>query len=747
MKLLRPPTSAGPPGGAPPRPKSNVFGLTPRPLRTLCKVTAAQLAASRVPVPDADALLEAAGPLPGSGDENSVRIVESLDQGLAALAGPTQKVHHTAFAKGPVGSFGHPTDLTFQRLLSVASDRQEEALMLFVGDVSMAPVELLLMAADLSWAAKAALQETNQEQDGRSRGASRQQSRDAEAPLSPGASLASSRQATGDLRRSAPQPLSLDPAGDLGAALGGDATGAPGSKDSDEEAGGLAEHLEAGGGWQASDSREAPQLGAAAKAAIRKQAAVRAVQDVRGAYSRFLKLAQTSGAEIPLRAFSRLGEAMFELGDRDWAIDVFRQGCKTRPGAPSIWKGLGLCLIMAENLSGAESALDLANERDKSDALVWGSLALCNLKQMLREGTTHDHYRMSAVADCLKQALTLGLADVPILCAVAECYKQCDRLRECTKFLARAIELRDILEEAAMEQQRKDHLRAVQRGQRFDYFEPEITFVTGLIGTQLPSGEGMRNTFAEALAAQGLDLDALDVYQVVFSRCVERQARQLGSWIHLKAKKANSGESDSQGGQGEADGNGESESANGEAEEEKEEEKEEKEGGFKEEGEGEQGDVVQALEQGDVVQVTKAGSKLGRQGVVVDAEPNPKGQVKVLLSQVDPAGPPEHPRAYVPETELKLLASKWGPDPMTGVTGKGGDAVGPVKDPGAVVISSELLETNKELNRAAIGVKALLIKLGRNAELKQLQYTVKLINARLDEATEETRAAQEAEGS
>ena len=49
--------------------------------------------------------------------------------------------------------------------------------------------------------------------------------------------------------------------------------------------------------------------------------------------------------------------------------------------------------------------------------------------------------------------------------------------------------------------------------------------------------------------------------------------------------------------------------------------------------------------------------------------------------------------------------------------------------------------------RAAIGVKALLIKLGRNAELKQLQYTVKLINARLDEATEETRAAQEAEGS
>ena len=81
VKLLRPPTSAGPPGGAPPRPKSNVFGLTPRPLRTLCKVTAAQLAASRVPVPDADALLEAAGPLPGSGDENSVRIVESLDQG------------------------------------------------------------------------------------------------------------------------------------------------------------------------------------------------------------------------------------------------------------------------------------------------------------------------------------------------------------------------------------------------------------------------------------------------------------------------------------------------------------------------------------------------------------------------------------------------------------------------------------------------------------------------------------------
>ena len=182
---------------------------------------------------------------------------------------------------------------------------------------------------------------------------------------------------------------------------------------------------------------------------------------------------------------------------------------------------------------------------------------------------------------------------------------------------------------------------------------------------------------------------------------MERQARQLGSWIHLKAKKANSGESDSQGGQGEADGNGESESANGEAEaeEEKEEEKEEKEGGFKEEGEGEQGDKVQALEQGDVVQVTKAGSKLGRQGVVVDAEPNPKGQVKVLLSQVDPAGPPEHPRAYVPETELKLLASKRGPDPMTGVTGKGGDAVGPVKDPGAVVISSELLETNKELNR------------------------------------------------
>ena len=51
--------------------------------------------------------------------------------------------------------------------------------------------------------------------------------------------------------------------------------------------------------------------------------------------------------------------------------------------------------------------------------------------------------------------------------------------------------------------------------------------MTGLIGTQLPSGEGMRNTFAEALAAQGLDLDALDVYQVIEARaptCTQMKA-------------------------------------------------------------------------------------------------------------------------------------------------------------------------------------------------------------------------------
>ena len=158
-------------------------------------------------------------------------------------------------------------------------------------------------------------------------------------------------------------------------------------------------------------------------------------------------------------------------------------------------KGGGGSTRMNVVLRQAEEALRLANSADHSDALVWASLALCNLRTMIAENDTDDgHYRMAVATAAVKSALRLGLNDVEVMYELATCYASCDRFREAIPLLRRAYELRARLE-----------------------LQPLALAVegSGHGGTShLPSEGTLANSLADALRCRGLDLEALEVYQV-----------------------------------------------------------------------------------------------------------------------------------------------------------------------------------------------------------------------------------------
>jgi len=208
----------------------------------------------------------------------------------------------------------------------------------------------------------------------------------------------------------------------------------------------------------------------------------------------------------------------------------------------------------------------------------------------------------------------------------------------------------------------------------------------------LPTSETMRNSLGDSLRAQGYPLDALDVYQDVFESCLEKQEEELGEW--------------SQGGDENNEENELNEAGDAAAKDEAKQEAEE------EEEEENKSERTSGSRRSQRTADKGEGRKKSARSVsgsvassVVDGNDD-KDNASLASSAADAADAPQNiaPRPLRPPSESLV----------------------------ALVL---------ELNRAALGMEALLSKLGRTAELKQMQYTVKMVNARLRAAEE--RATQQ----
>mmetsp|Transcript_8052 Transcript_8052/g.9564 ORF Transcript_8052/g.9564 Transcript_8052/m.9564 type:complete len:276 (-) Transcript_8052:316-1143(-) len=165
--------------------------------------------------------------------------------------------------------------------------------------------------------------------------------------------------------------------------------------------------------------------------------------------------------------------------------------------------------MQMNRFSEAESMLDLSNERDNSDGLVWGYIALCSLKLMLSKGTTDDSYRMHAVAECITQAMSLGVDDISLLFQLSVAYAKCDRYKEASPLLHMAIQLRQQLND-----------RILSRG---------LTEMELSSNTSIPSIETLMNCYGDAMKSQGKDLEGLELYQSVIERCILFVDESLGA--------------------------------------------------------------------------------------------------------------------------------------------------------------------------------------------------------------------------
>jgi tetratricopeptide (TPR) repeat protein len=327
-----------------------------------------------------------------------------------------------------------------------------------------------------------------------------------------------------------------------------------------------------------------------------------AMVDVRNNYGVFL---QGALDVVPLRVFLRLGASMAELGDLESAASIYRRGCKEWPSHSSVWKGLGMCLMQMHRYAEAESMLGLSNERDHSDGLVWGYIALCSLKLMLSKGTTDDAYRMAAVAECIHQATSLGIDDIELLFQMSLAYAKCDRYKEASPLLHMAIELR---------QRMNDRIEA------HGLTEMELSS-----NINIPSQETLMNCYGDAMKSQGKDLEALELYQSVIERCISLADEALGA--------PNQAQVD-------------------------EEEKEQ---------------------------------------------------------QQQPQQVPKLPEKFI-DDDGSSIESKFTES---------------IRQESVHVV--EIKETISELNRAASSIDSLLLKLGRTSELKQLRFTVKMFNKRIED--------------
>ncbi len=127
------------------------------------------------------------------------------------------------------------------------------------------------------------------------------------------------------------------------------------------------------------------------------------------AYETAVKDCDAPTTEARCAVLMKLGELCVAQANFERAREVYYEVCQNIPTASS-WLGLGLAYVGLDDLDSAEECFSEANITNNQNPLVWGHLTLL----ALRTG------RESEATLAYKEALKLGLSDVPLLRSIGE---------------------------------------------------------------------------------------------------------------------------------------------------------------------------------------------------------------------------------------------------------------------------------------------------------------------------------------
>ena len=127
------------------------------------------------------------------------------------------------------------------------------------------------------------------------------------------------------------------------------------------------------------------------------------------AYETAVKDCTATSTEARCTVLMKLGELCVAQAGFERAREVYYEVCQSLPTA-SAWLGLGLSYVGLDDLDSAEECFSEANITNNQNPLVWGHLTLL----ALRTG------RESEATLAYKEALKLGLSDVPLLRSIGE---------------------------------------------------------------------------------------------------------------------------------------------------------------------------------------------------------------------------------------------------------------------------------------------------------------------------------------
>ena len=127
------------------------------------------------------------------------------------------------------------------------------------------------------------------------------------------------------------------------------------------------------------------------------------------AYETAVKDCEAPTTDARCAVLMKLGELCVAQANFERAREVYYEVCQSIPTASS-WLGLGLAYVGLDDLDSAEECFSEANITNNQNPLVWGHLTLL----ALRTG------RESEATLVYKEALKLGLSDVPLLRSIGE---------------------------------------------------------------------------------------------------------------------------------------------------------------------------------------------------------------------------------------------------------------------------------------------------------------------------------------
>lgn len=143
---------------------------------------------------------------------------------------------------------------------------------------------------------------------------------------------------------------------------------------------------------------------------------------------------------VPSKIYTRLAEVYFVTQDYEAAKEVYLRCCQA-PYTPtaSTWLGVALACdrMEADNLGDVRKALQAANALDRTNAIVWGQLALNCFQVAASQTISRDTAsRELQLADsCLGYALRFNIRDAETLFQLSLFYKQYERYDFAEKLL------------------------------------------------------------------------------------------------------------------------------------------------------------------------------------------------------------------------------------------------------------------------------------------------------------------------